>query len=67
MTEHNQRLATSQEVADYLRVHPRTLNRWANAGTGPPIAKTLPGGERRYDWADVLAFAAIDTTNKLIP
>ena len=44
-------LATSREVAEYLKVHPQTMDRWASAEQGPPFSKI--NGQRRYDWADV--------------
>ena len=47
-------LATSKEVAEYLRVHPQTMDRWASRGGGPTFVKV--GGNRRYDWADVKAW-----------
>jgi DNA-binding transcriptional MerR regulator len=48
-------LATSREVAEYLKVHPQTLDAWASKGTGgPPYIKL--DGRRRYDWTDVLAW-----------
>jgi DNA-binding transcriptional MerR regulator len=64
MTNPQERLATGREVAAYLRVTIRTLNRWARTGTGPPVAQTLPGGERRYNWDDVYDFAPIDATDR---
>lgn len=51
MTE---RLATKEEVADYLAVHPKTLDKWAGAGRGPVYTKLE--GTRRYDWTDVRAW-----------
>jgi excisionase family DNA binding protein len=44
-------LATTQEVADYLKVKPNTLDHWASDGRGPVYTKIE--GSRRYDWADV--------------
>lgn len=46
------RLATSKEVADYLGVHPKSLDRWASTGGGPPFIR-MSGGTRRYEWTDV--------------
>ena len=44
-------LATSKEVAEYLKVAPQTLANWAYQGRGPVYIKL--DGQRRYDWADV--------------
>lgn len=44
-------LATTEEVAAYLGVPPRTLQRWRYRGTGPRWAPV--GRHVRYDWADV--------------
>lgn len=30
------RRLTTRQAADYLGVHPGTLNRWSNQGSGPP-------------------------------
>lgn len=47
-------LATTEEVAAYLRVVPQTLANWAYLGKGPKFIKI--GGTRRYDWNDVRAY-----------
>lgn len=47
-------LATSREVAEYLGVHPQTMDAWASKGVGPPFFKVE--GRRKYDWADILAW-----------
>lgn len=47
-------LATSREVAEYLKVHPQTMDAWASKGAGPPYIKL--DGRRRYEWTDVLAW-----------
>lgn len=47
-------LATSKEVAEYLNIHPQTMDRWAVTGKGPSYAKIE--GIRRYSWADVRAW-----------
>lgn len=47
-------LATSREVAEYLKVHPQTMDAWASQRKGPPYIKIE--GRRRYDWTDVLAW-----------
>ena len=49
-------LATSAEVAAYLRVKPATLDDWAYRRTGPRFMKV--GGRRRYAWPDVDAWLA---------
>lgn len=46
-----QPLATSDEVAEYLQISPRTLDDWAYRGTGPVFARV--GGQRRYRWQDI--------------
>lgn len=47
-------LATAKQVAEYLGVHPKSVDRWASQGAGPPYVKIE--GARRYDWADVRAW-----------
>lgn len=47
-------LADKVQVAEYLGVHPGTLDRWAIEGKGPDWIKVEQ--QRRYDWADVLAW-----------
>ena len=48
-----ERLATPDEVADYLQKPVKTLAQWRSRGIGPKYTK--PGGhDVRYDWADVL-------------
>lgn len=44
------------EAAQYLNVHPTTLRRWANNGEIPTTV--TPGGHRRFQRADLEAFAA---------
>lgn len=39
-------LMTTSEVAEALRVHPKTVRQWADAGRLPAI--TLPGGTKRF-------------------
>ncbi len=46
------RLLTTTEAADYLRVSRRTLARWLKEGIAPPSIK-LPSGGRRYRKADL--------------
>jgi len=47
-------LLDSRQVADLLRVPPRTLDRWAYVGSGPPYLRL--GRHRRYDPADLRAW-----------
>jgi excisionase family DNA binding protein len=49
-------LATSAEVAEYLRVSERTLEDWAYRGGGPEFS--YAGQQRRYKWEDVDAYLA---------
>jgi excisionase family DNA binding protein len=49
-------LATSEEVAAYLRVSERTLEDWAYRGSGPEFS--YAGQQRRYKWEDVDAYLA---------
>lgn len=49
-------LATSREVAEFIGVHPQTMDAWASKGTGPDYIKL--DGRRRYEWADVRAWLA---------
>ncbi|MEM8595020.1 MAG: helix-turn-helix domain-containing protein [Pseudomonadota bacterium] len=49
----SQRL-TERELARHWRVSPRTLQRWRDAGTGPPWFKI--GGRVLYAHDDILAF-----------
>jgi excisionase family DNA binding protein len=44
-------LATLREVADYLRLPPKTLYSWRYRGEGPPGIRV--GRHVRYRWADV--------------
>lgn len=48
-------LLTREEVAGYLRMRPRTVREWTDAGDLPALKL---GGRVRYRWADVQAFAA---------
>lgn len=47
------RLMTPHEVARILRVDPKTVGRWANAGR--IRASRTPGGHRRYRASDIRA------------
>lgn len=47
-------LATTAEVAEYLKVRPNTMDHWASQGRGPSYSKIE--GSRRYDWTDVRAW-----------
>ncbi|POM27153.1 Helix-turn-helix domain protein [Actinomadura rubteroloni] len=44
-------LYTPAEVANFFRVDPKTVTRWARTGTLNPI--TLPSGHRRYHAAEI--------------
>lgn len=48
------KLLTSKEVAEYLGVHPQTMDRWASKGTGPSYYKIE--GARRYPEAELIAW-----------
>jgi len=45
------------EAAALLGVHPDTLRRWSDEGK-VPVSRT-PGGERRYNRADLVAVYSI--------
>jgi phage terminase Nu1 subunit (DNA packaging protein) len=45
-------LLTTAELADALKVNERTVRRWRNERTGPPVL--WAGGHARYRWRDVL-------------
>lgn len=55
-------LATSKEVATYLKVHPQTMDRWASQGKGPRYFKIE--GTRRYRWSDVNAWLEARTVKR---
>ncbi|POM25160.1 Helix-turn-helix domain protein [Actinomadura rubteroloni] len=44
-------LYTPSEVAQFFRVDPKTVTRWARTGTLNPI--TLPSGHRRYHATEI--------------
>ena len=44
-------LLTTAELAAALKVNERTVRRWRNEGTGPPVL--WAGGHARYRWSDV--------------
>ncbi|MXQ68211.1 helix-turn-helix domain-containing protein [Actinomadura rayongensis] len=44
-------LYTPSEVAQFFRVDPKTVTRWARTGTLNPI--TLPSGHRRYPATEI--------------
>ena len=48
------RLATSAEIAAYLRVPDATLKQWRYLRKGPAFLTV--GRYKRYDWADVIAW-----------
>ena len=45
------KLATTQDVADYLSTTPAALAQWRYRGTGPKFVKV--GRHVRYRWEDV--------------
>jgi excisionase family DNA binding protein len=47
-------LLTTEQLAEALQVHPRTVRRWRAEGGGPPIM--WAGGHARYRWGDVVAW-----------
>jgi excisionase family DNA binding protein len=49
-------LATSAEVAAYLRVSERTVEDWAYRGGGPQFSRV--GQQRRYRWEDIDRYLA---------
>lgn len=53
--ERREGYATTEEVAAYLAVSPRTLGNWAYLGKGPDYIK-IDGGARRYAWEAVHAW-----------
>ena len=55
----NEELMTPSEVAKLLRVHPRTVTRWARAGKLQALR--TPGGHRRYFRSNVIE--ALDSAN----
>lgn len=54
MAKVTDRLMTPTEVADYYRVDPKTVTRWADAGK-LKVARWTPGGHRRFWESDVIA------------
>lgn len=46
-----ERMATTEEVADFLQLPPHTLEQWRSQGKGPDYHKV--GRHVRYDWRDV--------------
>ncbi len=62
MSENPRPLAKSAEVAEYLQVSIKTLERWAMRNTGPKYARI--GRHRRYDWADIAAWVAAQERGK---
>ena len=46
-----ERMATTEELADFLQLPPHTLEQWRSQGKGPDYHKV--GRHVRYDWQDV--------------
>jgi Helix-turn-helix domain len=44
-------LLTTSELAQALRVNERTVRKWRNENTGPPVL--WAGGVARYKWSEV--------------
>ena len=65
MPERRSPLATSAEVAAYLRVSERTVEDWAYKDTGPPF--TYAGAQRRYKWEDVEKYLAERGSGRTAP
>lgn len=57
MAKIDDRLMTPAEVARYFDVDAKTVGRWAREGR-LTIARTTPGGHRRFWESDVIAAAA---------
>jgi excisionase family DNA binding protein len=55
------RLLTSVEVAELLRVPVKTLDAWSYKGIGPPFAKI--GRHRRYSEGELEAWLRKQTAN----
>lgn len=53
-------LLTQQEVADFLKVKVRTLEKWRHKRCGPPYFKLSPNGEQtvRYPYDELLNWLA---------
>lgn len=45
-------LAVTEEIADFVGVHPHTLRNWRHRDYGPPFLK-LAGKSVRYRWEEV--------------
>lgn len=50
---------TRLELAEHLRVSPKTIDRWARAGRVPP---PLAGGPRRWATASILKWLELPLT-----
>jgi excisionase family DNA binding protein len=61
---HELNLVTTGEVAKMFSVDPKTVARWSK--TGKFTEYRTPGGHRRYDMAEVLAFLQ-PKTPELVP
>ncbi|WP_200210891.1 helix-turn-helix transcriptional regulator [Micromonospora coerulea] len=51
MSEERRKLATAEEVSEFLGVPVTTLHQWRWKGSGPRASKV--GRHLRYRWADV--------------
>lgn len=50
---------STTRAAEFLRVHPHTVQRWADSGDLP--SWRTPGGWRRFRQSDLIAFLATNT------
>ncbi|POM25270.1 Helix-turn-helix domain protein [Actinomadura rubteroloni] len=53
-------LYTPAEVANFFRVDPKTVTRWARTGTLNPV--TLPSGHRRYHASEIHRLLQVGNT-----
>lgn len=58
MTSPQEEMLTSEEVAEMLRVKPRTVQRWAR--TGRITRRRTPGGHYRFPLSEAQALLAAD-------
>jgi excisionase family DNA binding protein len=53
-SDHEDRLLTLLDAAEYLGIHPDTLRRWVKAGTGPGFV--LYGKKKRWRLSELKRF-----------
>ncbi|MER2529118.1 MAG: helix-turn-helix domain-containing protein [Candidatus Competibacter denitrificans] len=62
MTTTTDRLLTTEEAAEFLRVSPTTMVSWRRNHTGPAFVS--PGGKKKlYRESEILAYVASRTVN----